>query len=210
MAKPTIKQKVYELIYESIIERKWPENEILTEGYLASKYEVSRAPIREALIELCKDNVLRNIPRTGYQVVSISLKEVLEVLEFRLDLELMLLRKGFEKINNEKLEEIKKYAQPAPQDKRVMTNWNQNQSFHLALCNLYDNRSAYLVLQELLRKCSRYIARYFYSAWDKSRESNSSYHIAIAEALEHGDLELACSMLEEDIMAVKKELRELF
>ena len=211
MAKYTIKQRIYSLVYESIVEGEYKENDILTESFLAKKYNVSKSPVREALIELCKENVMRNIPRTGYQVVSVSLKEFLEILEFRLDLEVMLVRKAYPKIGQKEIDKLKELARPSlDDDQRVMLHWNQNLRFHLALCKIYDNDTAFDVLQELLKKCSRSISQYFYSAWKQSRESNSFYHKAIIDALEQKNLDLACEMLTKDIMVVKEEIRQLF
>ena len=59
---------------------------------------MSKSPVREALIELCKDNVLKSIPRVGYQVVPVTLKEILDLLEFRIDVETGNLRRLCQRI----------------------------------------------------------------------------------------------------------------
>ena len=47
----------------------------------AKKFGVSKSPVREALVELCKDGVLINIPRMGYQVRAVTLKEIMDILK---------------------------------------------------------------------------------------------------------------------------------
>ena len=40
---------------------------------MIEKFGVSKSPVREALVELCKDGILTNIPRMGYQVRAVTL-----------------------------------------------------------------------------------------------------------------------------------------
>ena len=70
-------------------------NDILTENQMIEKFGVRKSPVREALVELCKDGVLINIPRMGYQVRAVTLKEIMDILEFRVDVEVGGLRKSF-------------------------------------------------------------------------------------------------------------------
>ena len=80
----TLKEEIYHKMYEDIVSGNYAPNDIITEAILIAKYKVSKSPIREALIELCKDGVLQSLPRLGYQVVPVSLKEVLDVIDFRI------------------------------------------------------------------------------------------------------------------------------
>ena len=48
---------------------------------MIEKFGVSKSPVREALVELCKDGVLINIPRMGYQVRAVTLKEIMDILK---------------------------------------------------------------------------------------------------------------------------------
>ena len=61
--------------------------EFLTEARLAEQFQASRAPVREALVALCNKGILQNIPRVGYRLVTIGLKEVRDALAVRLLLE---------------------------------------------------------------------------------------------------------------------------
>lgn len=209
--KITLKETIYNQIYEDIIEGKYQPNDILTESAMIEKYKVSKSPVREAMIELCKDNVLHSLPRLGYQVVPITLKEVLDILEFRLDLELCALKKSFPRLKPSDIQELEKKAVLSPEElaQSVLPHWLRNQQFHLTLCELSRNDYTYGVLKDTLKKSSRYVSQYFSSAWERSSESNGAYHIAIAKALELRDLELACEMLTKDIMAVKNEIQEM-
>ena len=81
----SLKEMVYNQLVKDITSGSIKPNEIIVEGSLIKRFQVSKAPVREALIELCKDNFLNNLPRVGYQVVAFSLNEIIYILDFRVD-----------------------------------------------------------------------------------------------------------------------------
>ena len=93
MQKETLKERVYRGIYEAVTNGEYKSNDILTENQMIEKFGVSKSPVREALVELCKDGILTNIPRMV--TVRLYLKEIIDILEFRVDVELGGLRKKF-------------------------------------------------------------------------------------------------------------------
>ncbi len=44
---------------------------------------MSRAPVREALQTLCSERILTNVPRLGYKVVPIGVRETLDAIDVR-------------------------------------------------------------------------------------------------------------------------------
>ena len=191
--KKTLKEIVVEGIYREIEEGVYKPNDIIHEGEIMEKYDMSKSPVREALIELCKDNVLKNIPRVGYQVVSVTLQEILDLLEFRIDVETANLRRLASRITKEQLEELKQLDTIAGDnpERMVAVHWNRNTEFHMKLCEMGGN--GYIcreISAALLRSC-QYISQYFQTAWKKNAESNSYYHRAVIAAREAGDAEMA-------------------
>ena len=79
--------RVYDEVYSDIINGKYGSQDIITESALVEKYGVSKSPVREALIQLCNEDVVRVIPRLGYMVVQITPKEIRELAEMRTVLE---------------------------------------------------------------------------------------------------------------------------
>ena len=57
---------------------------------------------------MCKDGVLQSLPRLGYQVVPVSLKEVLDVIDFRIDVELAGLKRSFGNLDEGSLRELER------------------------------------------------------------------------------------------------------
>src|SRR3982074_3066551 len=64
-----------------------PPGEFLSDVVLAQKCKTSRTPVREACSRLAQDKWLSLIPRKGYLVRPISVREIVELYEFRKVLE---------------------------------------------------------------------------------------------------------------------------
>lgn len=204
----TLKQAIYDAVFEDIIEGRYPAGSILTENELMEAYHVSKAPVREALIELCKDLALQSLPRKGYMIIPVTLKEVVDLLDFRVDLEISNLRRANGHFSESQIEQLEKLAEETKESTEgsVTPHWLQNENFHLALCRCSGNEYTHRILRNTLRHSILFIGQYFRSAWAASRESDSSYHVAIVEALRNGDVDLAEKMLRVDILAVKNEI----
>ena len=138
-------------MYEDIVSGNYAPNDIITEASLIAKYKVSKSPIREALIELCKDGVLQSLPRLGYQVVPVSLKEVLDVIDFRIDVELAGLKRSFGNLDEGSLRELEKIAH-IPEKELENPKWDRNLNFHTSLYELSDNQYGLLELQKVMRE----------------------------------------------------------
>lgn len=69
-------------------------NDILTESALVKRLQVSKSPVREALILLCEENILIAIPRLGYKVVQITPGQMAKLIEARYALEPFMLKKA--------------------------------------------------------------------------------------------------------------------
>ncbi len=204
----TLKQTVYDAIFEDIIEGRYAPGSILTENGLMENYGMGKAPVREALIELCKDQALQSLPRKGYLVKSVTLQEVVDLLDFRVDLEVANFRRAAGRFRPEQIAQLQQLSieTDASGEGPVTPHWLRNEAFHLALCSCSGNRYTYSILRNTLRHSVLFIGQYFRSAWAASRESDGSYHIAIANAIESGNFDTAEEMLRTDVLAVKNEI----
>ena len=75
--------RAYRVIKESILDRTHPGGTLLTEGELAEQVGVSRTPVREALLRLEADGLVRLYPKKGALVLPVSADEIADVLETR-------------------------------------------------------------------------------------------------------------------------------
>ncbi len=203
----SLKEVIHETEYHDILVGKYPINHIITERVLVEKYQVSKAPVREALVQLCSEKMLKSIPRCGYQVVQITAREIEEGLSMRLLLELGALEKTAKRITAAQLKELQANidkVQEITVEQDIFAHWFHNISFHLLLCSLADNSLLYSTLDQVLKYCSRGAYQYFNRTWANDILSDASQHQLVVDHLANGNLEEAKSALHEDILSMRE------
>ncbi|WP_028605139.1 GntR family transcriptional regulator [Ottowia thiooxydans] len=80
----TLPEQIAERLYESIVSERVQPGERLREDALATSFNVSRGPIREALRILENDGVIQMLPNRGAYVSKLSVEEVNSVFEVRI------------------------------------------------------------------------------------------------------------------------------
>lgn len=202
-------ESVYRAVYGDIINGRITSEDILTERMLIEKLGVSKSPVREALIELCNEDILRAIPRLGYMVIQITPQEIRDLGEARISLELYLLERSFTSLTDGKIAELDALNQAHIEDAGVrsapMDNWQRNMEFHLRLASLARNKVMYDLLEQVLRKLTRATTQHFmgYENGDLAERSSSSRHVELVRACEGSDLRHAKRILETDINALR-------
>jgi DNA-binding GntR family transcriptional regulator len=79
--------RVYEYVRQGILHRRYADNELLAEGAIAAETGVSRTPVREALLRLEAQGMIRLLPKRGALVLPVTAQEWRDVLDTRLLLE---------------------------------------------------------------------------------------------------------------------------
>lgn len=99
----SIREKVYEVIRNDILNGRIPAGERLIENKLAEEIHTSRTPVREALHMLEREGLLESIPRVGYRVKQIRWDEVEEVCEIRAVNETLAARWAMDRLTRQEL-----------------------------------------------------------------------------------------------------------
>lgn len=77
------REKAYAFLKENVLTDPDRQGEFLSEQELADRIGVSRTPIREALLLLAAEDLVRLVPKRGAQIVPLSGREISEVMELR-------------------------------------------------------------------------------------------------------------------------------
>jgi DNA-binding GntR family transcriptional regulator len=80
-------ERVYRELKSWLIEAHLAPGQFLSEADLAIRCKTSRTPVREAFSRLAQDGWLTRIPRKGYLITPISIRDVVELYEYRKILE---------------------------------------------------------------------------------------------------------------------------
>ncbi|MBD0745962.1 GntR family transcriptional regulator [Streptomyces sp. CBMA152] len=91
---PPAADRVYMHVKQAVLDRRYEGGTLLTEGELAEAVGVSRTPVREALLKLEVEGLIRLYPKKGALVLAVSAQETADVVETRLLVEEFAVRKA--------------------------------------------------------------------------------------------------------------------
>ncbi|MDQ1009598.1 DNA-binding GntR family transcriptional regulator [Streptomyces sp. V4I23] len=91
---PPAADRVYTHIKQAVLDRQYEGGTLLTEGELAEAVGVSRTPVREALLKLEVEGLIKLYPKKGALVLAVSAQEIADVVETRLLVEEFAVRKA--------------------------------------------------------------------------------------------------------------------
>ena len=201
--KQLLSEKIHDEILEMIIKNATDEDMVLNEGRLMDVFQVSKAPVREALIKLCAEGVLQNVPRYGYMVIRPQEKDREEVIKMRVLLEKEALKEGYEEIIQYHLPELLQQINGTDGVKKlddVWMVWEDNCEFHLQLASYSKNRLLIRYLKETIDRQKRIYAQ---QIWELQKTLKATFHEnahkGIWQELSNHNLEQALKCLEQDI-----------
>lgn len=197
----SLKSIVYQKTLDGIIRGEYKAGQILNEQELVDKFKFSKTPVREALIALCNEGILHNIPRYGYEVVRLSGRDVDEILRFRFILESGLLRQCYAQIHEEQLTELYRLDDLCnTAEGNVWKHWEHNTNFHLKLASLSGNSYAYQQLQRSMDILKRAYAQFYWDKWDEVyNPGDMRYHREILSYIKKKEIDHALEYLDLDL-----------
>jgi DNA-binding GntR family transcriptional regulator len=149
-------ERVYGILREWLITARLPPGEFLSEADLASRCGTSRTPVREACTRLLQDKWLTRIPRKGFMVTPISVRDIVELYEYRRVLECFAAERVAESATREQIAELKMLVAPEIAPKPQLAAILQaNQKFHLRLAEMAANQRVVAQLALTLGYVSR-------------------------------------------------------
>lgn len=204
-----LKEQIHNSLFHSIVTGVYPPGTVLHEKKLMDQYSVSRAPIREALIQLCSERMLVSMPKKGYVVTALSMEDMKNIIAFRQVMECTYLQWFSACITKESIQKLENHLYSLDLSHHGMTapeHWHLNSQFHLLLFDNYHNPFAYDKLKEALISQTRFYAQERISKWASPVFVDpSSLHFAIVDYLKQGNIKMAVNILKadiEDIIAV--------
>lgn len=103
----TLKDHVYDYISNKINDGTLKPNERLSENKISEDMEVSRTPVREALMQLANEGYLEKSPRRGFVVKELSLERVQRIYAIIGCLEALAASLAVDRLTEEDMKEMK-------------------------------------------------------------------------------------------------------
>lgn len=169
---------------------------MLTEAALMEQYGVGKSTCRLALARLTHEGLVRSVPRHGYVVVPVTLKDVEEVFALRLILEPEAARMAAGNVDAKALMRIDRAARGNTASKnhgnRIGFFLDANREFHLVIAAASGNERLVRSISVLFDEMARLVALGF-SDEDDSPEIADD-HRQLVEVLSAGDGEAAAGI----------------
>jgi DNA-binding GntR family transcriptional regulator len=200
----------YEQIKEAILKIQFAPGSQLQIETLVAELGTSRTPIREALLRLEKDGLVRVVPRVGFFVKEFTYRDLEELYEVRELLESRAVKNAVGNLSDEDLDlidQILDLSVTAVQANDVDKFLEIEIQFHNLLTE--HSQNAYLIsVLESLRDLSyrwRMLSLRSYESFEKSMEE----HLNIARAVRNKDAELASQLMAEHLRNACQRIMEI-
>lgn len=201
---------VVDAIREAITSGDFAPNQRLVEAELSEQFGVSRAAVRNALVQLTTEGLVERIQNRGARVRAVSLQEAIEITEVRMVVEGLCAARAAERATEQEhgeLREIGELMQQAVATGDVLGYSETNKRLHALILRISGQETACAVLGRLRGQNVRH---QFRLAMHPGRPSVSlPQHLAIIEAIRAGDAEAAESAMRTHLGSVIEALPEV-
>ncbi len=190
----SLSEQIYNNLKEAIMKGELNTGEIYSEQFFANKFEVSRTPVREAILHLKQENLLEIYPSRGVMVKSLCFEELQQIFQLRTAIEgysAMILARNIYKDDaaQELLTELEQYLRLEETmnngKERIYEFMRVDVEFHYGIINYTNNEYFITTIQTLRSRIEQVI---FKSLQTDSRMSNAiKEHKDIFEYIRKGD-----------------------
>ncbi len=196
-------EQVYQHLKHMILSRELTPGERIPEGRIATLFNVSRTPIREAIKKLNEYGLVETFPRSFSVVTKISTKQAIDIGELRTAYENFALHLIFQKklINDKLLKTLRKASDESVEAMQGNKDWEKafekDTEFHHAIISAADNE----YLSEAFEKLDTRIqlVRLNMNVTPETFIEDIRQHYGVIEMLESGNEEEAIKRLDSHI-----------
>ena len=171
-------------IRDAILNAEFAPHQRLIEADLSERYDVSRASVRTALLNLTGEGLVERMPNRGARVRAISVDEAVEIVEVRVGLESLCARKAAEYLTDDQADELRmlrSQIEQAASASDLVTYSGLNQELDRRIRVLSRHATATKLLERLRAQSARH---QFRLGFLPGRASTSApEHIAILDAI---------------------------
>jgi DNA-binding GntR family transcriptional regulator len=174
------------LVRKRILEGVYRPGERLIEVELAAEFQISRAPLREALRSLAQEGIVTHRPNKGFYVPAITMNDARALYEFRQSMETSAARWAAARATDAEIAVLQRMLETTDQVFREGEDaYPQDLDFHLALARAAHSPLVELRTQEVSRQLQVLRQRSGYSP-DRARAAYEE-HVIIARAIAERD-----------------------
>lgn len=187
----SLKDHVYEYIAEKLKDGSLKPNDKINEKHLSDKLDVSRTPVREALIQLAAEGLLESEPRRGFRVKPLVLEEARDLYQLIGHLDAMAAILALDNMTEEDISSMKSLH--SKMNKSIKEeNFEEYYKLQIEFHNIYLNRCGNKQLINTLEQIKMRFIKQGYSDLESHRldetfNETNSQHLKIISLFEEKD-----------------------
>ncbi len=199
---PSLTDQAVAALRRDILTTRLPPGETLSESAAAQRLGLGKAPIRAALARLAEEGLVTAVPRRGWVVSLVTIRDIHEVFDLRIMLEAEAARRAAGRVDMGALRRLDAVCacgyRPEDEDS-ALAFLDANKAFHVAVAELSGNGRLARQIDRLLDESTRMLILGLRRR-DRTGEMQHEHH-ALVEALALGRGELAGGIMREQIGA---------
>ena len=178
----------------------------IQERQLCERFEVSKSPIRDALLKLEEQSLIEILPRKGYRVKPISLADARELYEMRLILERECVARMIDFASAEALESLDVYR-AAPGAEVELADWIEyNRAFHGAIADGSGNSRLARAARDMIEQFDRFTYTSVAQSGPQGRAQFGAEHVTLIDAIQKRDKRQALAIARDHVEASRKRV----
>lgn len=196
---------VFQVIRTAIVRGELPGDMPLRQDEISAALSVSHIPVREAFRQLEAQGLVRIYPNRGAVVTKLSRKELANVMDTRILLEVGALRLAMANITEADIAKARELLDAFSKETNHVKGAELNLELHFALYNPCDNPFLLSLIDQMHANVDRYITP-FYGEENKEEVYSLDDHAQLIAACESKDIELATAILRTHLQRTKNML----
>ena len=199
----------YRIIKDDIISCALQPGEDISEGMLAARYGLGKAPIRSAMMRLRQEGLVVSRGRQGNAVSAVTLRDVQEIFQLRLVLEVTAVRLAAGRVDAVRLRTLNEAADAtlSPGDETSEAAYLQaNREFHRYVAESSGNQRLAALVVGLMEQHER-IVHLGLALQNRGHEFHH-FHDDLVDALIEGDGDRAAQLHEAALRGGQKKVME--
>jgi len=202
---------VADKLRDQIIRGEIPEGAQLRQDAIATQYQVSRIPVREALRQLDAEGLIAIVPNRGAIVPALSPDDIGELFSIRALLEPEVLKVSIPHLTEEDFGEaetvLAKYVSELKREDHVSAWGRLNWQFHSCLYSRANQPRFMAIIRNVNNSGERYTRLQLYLTHGMKR-ANEEHH-QILDFCRQRDVGAACNLLRQHIQYAGESLKKV-
>ncbi len=202
----SLAERAYDALSRLVLTRQLPGGSLVVEGRLAEQLEISRTPIREAILRLAAEGLLIKQGSRSYAVRQVQPVEFFQALKVRELIEGEAVELSIGRVPPEVIQDLRRNVENLGKlDRQDAAHWEMDDRLHLLFPEVLNNGVMVRIIREL-----RMTTRLFELTSPSGRVSrDASEHIDILDAVAEGNPRRARAAMATHLRNVAAEMLDV-